>query len=106
MVHAFNFTQLMKTKTVKNKTTKTKNRVIEMMYRRELKNFIVRHWIDIDVVDYNQLHVVLDDHSDDIPGSLSLSSIAEAIALLPGIAAVEVLEKNTGNGVVVYPDWH
>jgi hypothetical protein len=96
----------MKTKTVKNKTTKTKNRVIEMMYRRELKNFIVRHWIDIDVVDYNQLHVVLDDHSDDIPGSLSLSSIAEAIALLPGIAAVEVLEKKTGNGIVVYPDWH
>jgi len=91
---------------MKTKTTKTKNRVIEMMYRRELKNFIVRHWIDIDVVDYDQLHVVLDDHSDDIPGSLSLSSIAEAIALLPGIAAVEVLEKDSGNGIVVYPDWH
>ena len=96
----------MKTKPIKTKTTKTKNRVIEMMYRRKLKNFIVRHWIDIDVVDYFKLHAVLDDHSDDIPGSLSLSSIAEAIALLPGIAAVEVLEKNTGNGIVVYPDWH
>jgi len=96
----------MKNKTIKKKTIKKKNRVIEMMYRRELKNFIVRHWIDIDVVDYDQLHEVLDDHSDDIPGSLSLSSIAEAIALLPGIAAVEVLEKKTGNGIVVYPDWH
>ena len=90
---------------MKKKTIKTKNRVVEMMYRRELKNFVVRHWSDIDTIDYDQLRAVLDDHSDDIPGSLSLSDIAEDVAALPGIAAVEVLDRD-GNGIVVYPDWH
>ena len=96
----------MKTKPMKTKTTKTKNRVIEKMYRCELKNFIVRHWIDIDNIDYIKLHAVLDDHSDDIPGTGSLIDILQAIELVPGITAVEVLEKDTGNGYVVYPDWH
>ena len=100
--------QFMKTKPMKKKTIKTikkKNRVVEMMFRRELKNFVVRHWIDIDFLDYVQLGAVLDDHDDDIPGSLSLSDIAEDVAALPGITAVEVLDRD-GNGVVVYPDWH
>jgi hypothetical protein len=86
---------------------KTRNPVVESMYRFTLQNFTVRLWVNR----YDQLYFH-DDHNNYIKTADSLWQADTKIEIVeaftnshPDIAAIEVLDIS-GNGVVYYPDWN
>ena len=83
-------------------------RVIEAMTRVEWGDGrVVRVWSDLNArsaslhVEHEEVEKMVRRLSDD---SVSAKHLAEKIADVPGVNAVEVLEAH-GCGVVIYPEW-
>ena len=88
-----------------------KNKVCEQMYKTEHDYLIFRVWISSDKNYYvnteNLLSIktLLNSVKHTLASHENMIDALNKIEQLPNIAAAEVLDK-TGNGLLLYPDWH
>jgi hypothetical protein len=79
-------------------------RVVEQMRRFETPWHVVRLWLGLDAEDADRVARAARDYARD--GPLGAQQVAEGLAhVVRGLNAVEVVDRGTGNGTVIYPDW-
>ena len=78
--------------------------IVETMRRIMLpRGWVIRLWIaGVDLAEVDSLDLRARQLATEAGSKLMA---ADAIASLPHINAVEVIDSGTGNGHVVYPDW-
>lgn len=84
------------------------NRCYETMTRVETPFFTIRVWRTerelFDAIDADDLGAN-NDIRRAVQGLTSKRAIFLALEALPRVAAIEVLDRQTGDGALLYPDW-